>query len=174
MDDAVGLARSAVLARFRWIDGHSDMWRLAEEPDAFATVTGGLAALAAPLQPTGIIGIETRGVLFGAPVALGLGVGFHTVRKTDGLFAGSRDTQAASADYRGKTHTLRTRAEFGVGDRLVLVDDWIETGSQAAAVRALVERAGAAWAGIVTIVDQSTVAPLSLVAAAELPPWLGE
>lgn len=173
MDDAVAVARGTVLDRFRWIDGHSDMWRLAEEADTFAAITRGLAALAATLEPTGVIGIETRGVLFGAPVALALGVGFHTVRKTDGLFAGSRDSQQTAADYRGRTHTLRTRAEFGPDDRVVLIDDWIETGSQASAVKTLVERAGATWAGIVTIVDQSTISPRSLVSAADLPEWHG-
>jgi adenine phosphoribosyltransferase len=41
------------------------------------------------------------------------------------------------------------------GDRVLLVDDWCETGSQALAARTLIESAGAAFAGLACIVDQS-------------------
>ena len=176
MDDASARAREAVLREFRWIDGHSDVWRLAEDAATFEVVVAGLASLATEYEPTAIAGVETRGVLFGAPVARALGLGFHTIRKGDGLFAGSRDAVAAAPDYRGLTHTLRSRARFAPGARVVLIDDWIERGSQAAAARELIHLAGATLAGVVTIVDQSdgSLEPRSLVHASELPPWTGE
>jgi adenine phosphoribosyltransferase len=40
------------------------------------------------------------------------------------------------------------------GDRLLLVDDWIERGSQATAARLLVEKCGAELAGIAVMVDE--------------------
>jgi adenine phosphoribosyltransferase len=46
------------------------------------------------------------------------------------------------------------RSSLGAGDRVVLVDDWIETGNQAAAVRDMVLECGAAWAGCAVMVDQ--------------------
>ena len=172
----IARARAAVLREFRWVGGHADVWRLAENADAFAAVVAGLAALAHAFQPSAIAGIETRGVLFGAPVAHALGLGFHTIRKTDGLFAGASRGQQSTPDYRGRTHTLRNRAAIGDAERVVLVDDWIETGSQADAARALVESAGAQWAGAVVIVDQASRGEgvASLVSASELPPWRGE
>ena len=172
MDAVVSRARAAVLREFRWIDGHSDMWRLAEDAEAFLDVTAGLAALAGEFAPTAIAGIETRGVLFGAPVARELGLGFHTIRKTDGLFAGATHRVVAEPDYRGRSHPLRSRGHFGVGARVVLVDDWIETGSQAAAAGELIRRAGAELVGIVVIVDQAdgTLPARTLVRADELPP----
>ena len=172
MTDAAARARATVLREFRWIEGHSDVWRLAEDPLVFADVVGGLAFLARQLGADAVAGIETRGVLFGAPVARELGVGFHAIRKTDGLFAGSAHSATSDADYRGRSHTLRSRGRFGRGARVVLVDDWIERGSQAAAARELIEDAGATFAGVVAIVDQSDGALIvrSLVAAAELPP----
>jgi len=175
MTDAVGKARAAVLREFRWIHGHSDVWRLTEDPLVFADVVTGLAALARGLGAEAIAGIETRGVLFGAPVARSLGLGFHVIRKTEGLFAGARDTVASEADYRGLTHTLRSRGAFAPGERVVLVDDWIERGSQAAAARTLIELAGAELAGVIVIVDESDGAlPLrALVTADELPDWDG-
>ncbi|WP_209445500.1 hypothetical protein [Streptomyces roseochromogenus] len=59
------------------------------------------------------------------------------------------------------------------------VDDWIETGSQAAAVRSMVEECGGHWAGCAVVVDQSTPAlgtglgVRGIVTAAELPAWNG-
>lgn len=172
MADETGRAREAVLREFRWADGHSDVWRLSEDAATFALVVAGLATLAVELGPTAVAGIETRGVLFGAPVAAALGLGFHTIRKTDGLFAGSRLSQAAAPDYRGRTHTLRSRGAFRPGDRVVLVDDWIERGSQASAAADLIGRSGASLAGVVVIVDQSdgSLPVRSLVTATELPP----
>ena len=177
MPDAVVVsARAVVLREFRWVNGHSDVWRLAEDAAAFTTVVDGLAALASELGPTVIAGIETRGVLFGAPVARALGLGFHTIRKTDGLFAGAIHEVDAAPDYRGRIHTLRSRGTFAPGASVVLVDDWIETGNQAAGARRLVESAGATVAGVVVIVDQSAGGPevRSLLRAAELPQWRGE
>jgi adenine phosphoribosyltransferase len=57
------------------------------------------------------------------------------------------------------------------------VDDWIETGSQALAARALIEDCGAQYAGLSVLVDQSseevrnTLLPVAyVVSSAELPP----
>jgi adenine phosphoribosyltransferase len=147
------------------------VWRLAENADVFGAVTSGLAALTTDLTPDAIAGIETRGVLFGAPVARTLGLGFHTIRKSEGLFAGAVDSIVADADYRGKTHRLRSRAVFGRGQRVVLIDDWIERGSQARAACSLIERAGAVLAGVVVIVDDSdgSLPVASLIRGDELP-----
>jgi len=172
MGDAAYRARETVLREFRWANGHSDVWRLAEDPASFAAVTAGLAALASESSPTAIAGIETRGVLFGAPVARELGLGFHVIRKTDGLFAGAQHSVTSAPDYRERSYLLRTRDTLAPGDRVVLVDDWIERGSQAAAARTLIEMARAELVGVAVIVDQSdgSLPVRALVTAAELPP----
>jgi adenine phosphoribosyltransferase len=60
---------------------------------------------------------------------------------------------------------------------VLLVDDWIETGSQAWAVRSMVEECGGQWMGCSVVVDQTTPARRadlsvrSIVTASELPPW---
>lgn len=60
---------------------------------------------------------------------------------------------------------------------MLLVDDWMETGSQAAAAQGMVEECGATWVGCSVIVDQLTGAPRNalgtvraLLTAQELPP----
>jgi adenine phosphoribosyltransferase len=63
----------------------------------------------------------------------------------------------SGTDYRGNRHTLRVqRAALADGDRVLLVDDWIETGSQAAAAKQLVESCGARLIGIATVVTELT------------------
>lgn len=77
------------------------------------------------------------------------------IRKGDGVFPGPKAVVETSADYRGGRQTLRLqRAALGACDRVLLVEDWVETGSQAAGARALVEECGAAFLGVAAIVDQ--------------------
>jgi adenine phosphoribosyltransferase len=139
-----------------FIDGHADVWALFRDP---AVLRGVVEDLAEPFRGrvTRVVGIESRGFLLGAAVALILDAGFVAIRKESGLFPGPKLTAEAGVDYRGNRHTLRIQREsLGAGDRVVLVDDWIETGSQARAARELVEGCGAVWIGISTVVNQAT------------------
>ncbi|WP_405561260.1 phosphoribosyltransferase family protein [Streptomyces canus] len=169
-------ARGLALERFRWIGGHADVWQIFRDPGALAAVVGGLAGPFRDDGVTAVCGIESRGFLLGAAVAVELGVGFVAVRKGEGIFPGDKLTRRSDPDYRGTRQELRLqRAAVGPGDRVLLVDDWIETGSQASAVRSMVEQCGGLWAGCTVIVDQTTPARRadlgvrSIVTAAELP-----
>ncbi|PKQ26703.1 MAG: phosphoribosyltransferase [Actinobacteria bacterium HGW-Actinobacteria-4] len=146
-------ARRAVLKGFAWSEGHADVWSVFEDGPRFAAVIAGLAHLASRDSPTRIIGVEARGFLLGGAVAAHLGVGFRAVRKSDGLLAGAKVSAQSAPDYRGRSYDMRTHATLNVEDRIVMVDDWIELGSQATAVRGLVESQGAQWLGVVTMVD---------------------
>lgn len=154
--DALSTAREALLDRFRWIDGHADIWAVLEDHNSLQAVLDGLAA---PWRNTGItavVGIESRGFLLGAAVADRLGVGFHAIRKQGSLFAGRTHTTTTGLDYRGNQHTLSLRGTLGADDRVLMVDDWAERGAQALAARTLVEQAGAQWLGLTVMVDQLT------------------
>ncbi|MEU4271708.1 phosphoribosyltransferase family protein [Streptomyces sp. NPDC026092] len=127
-------ARGPVLERFRWIGGHADVWQIFRDPGALAAVVRGLAGPFRENGVTAVCGIESRGFLLGAAVAVELGVGFVAVRKGEGIFPGEKVTRRSAPDYRGTRQELRLqRAAVGPGDRVLLVDDWIETGSQASA-----------------------------------------
>ncbi len=147
-------ARTALLAHFRWHGGHADVWRVFADGDALASVVTGLADPWRDSGVTRVVGIESRGFLLGAAVAVSLGVGFVAVRKEEGLFPGARLTTEAAEDYRGRRHRLRMQAVLTPRDRVLLVDDWAERGSQARAARHLVESAGAEFLGISLLVDQ--------------------
>jgi adenine phosphoribosyltransferase len=142
-----------LIARFEWIEGHADVWRLFSDGDLFRRI---VAALAEPFSDaTKVAGVEARGFILGGAVAAQLGVGFVAVRKEAGLFPGEKVSRRAELDYRETEHVLRLqRGSLDSGDRVVLVDDWAERGAQALAARGLIEACGAAFAGLSLIVDQ--------------------
>ncbi len=142
------------MSQFSWVGGHADVWRWFDDPQTLRAVA---AALAAPFRDkaTKVAGIESRGFILGTACALELDVGFAPIRKGGGVFPGPKAVVETSADYRGGRQTLRLqRAALAAGDRVLLVDDWLETGSQAAGARALVEQCGAAFLGVAAIVEE--------------------
>jgi adenine phosphoribosyltransferase len=144
----------ALRSRVAWVGGHADVWRWFDEPELLRSIA---AALVDPFRgrATKIAGIEARGFILGTACALELDVGFVPIRKGTGLLPGPKAALETSADYRGDRWMLRLqRAALRDGDRVLLVDDWIETGSQAAGARALVEECGATFLGVAAVVDQ--------------------
>ncbi|MER6285159.1 phosphoribosyltransferase [Streptomyces sviceus] len=148
-------ARDLVLEHFTWLGGHADVWPVFRDAEALEAV---VKALSEPFRDAGITavcGVESRGFLLGAAVAVELGAGFVPVRKGEGLFPGLKSERTTAPDYRRLRHRLRMqRNSVRPGDRLMLVDDWIETGQQAVAARDMVEECGGRWAGCSVIVDQ--------------------
>jgi adenine phosphoribosyltransferase len=111
-------------------------------------------ALAAPFrgEPIGkVLGIESRGFLFGPPVALALRAGFVPARKPGKL---PRKTLRESYELEYGTDALEAHADaFAAGERVLVVDDLLATGGTAAAAIRLVERSGAKVAGIAFVVE---------------------
>ncbi len=139
---------------FRWQAGHADVWRVFADADAFVAVVEGLVEPWGDQGVTRVVGIESRGFLLGAAAALALGVGFVAVRKADGLLPGPKVATTADPDYRRQRHRLRMQTVLQPADRVLLVDDWAERGSQARAARRLVEACGATFLGVSVLVDQ--------------------
>lgn len=130
------------------------MWRVFADGASLRAVVHELADPWRESGVTKVAGIESRGFLLGAPVAVELGVGFVAVRKAAGLLPGPKATADAAPDYRGLAHRLRMQQILHDDDRVLLVDDWAERGSQALAARALIESSGATFVGLAVIVDQ--------------------
>lgn len=170
-------AREAVLAHFTWIDGDADVWSMLRDASALKQIVHTLADPFRSLNIDVVVGIESRGFILAPAVALELGAGFAAIRKGDALFPGTKITEMTAPDYRGNRHQLTSlSAQFAPGDRVLLVDDWIETGSQATAAQSLIERCGATLVGISVVIDEaapsarSALPPIStIVAAADLP-----
>jgi adenine phosphoribosyltransferase len=147
--------RDDLLERIPWVGGHADVWRTFSDERFFPRL---VAALADPYRAEGVTkvaGIEARGFILGAAVAMELSAGFVAIRKDTGLFPGEKIVRVSERDYRGNACTLRLQVRsLTPADRVLLVDDWLETGSQALAAKAMIEAAGAVFVGASVIVDQ--------------------
>jgi adenine phosphoribosyltransferase len=112
-------------------------------PKSFQVVIEAMAKpyLAAPRGPTHIVGIESRGFIFGAAMAAHLQVGFVPVRKA-GKLPGPVDRVDYALEYGVATLELRQKT-FQPGDRVVIVDDLLATGGTAEAAARLVRMQGA-------------------------------
>lgn len=131
----------------------SQWWR---EPRLLADIATGLTQLFEDQQPTVVLGIESRGTMLGSLVAMKLGLGLLEVRKNRRPMTDSDAWVHATTppDYRDRHLSLGFRRGLMTsGDRVLFVDDWIESGSQATTARALVGQVGAHWVGAAVIVD---------------------
>jgi adenine phosphoribosyltransferase len=98
-----------------------------------------------------VVGVEARGFLLAAAVAIGAGVGVVPVRK-----AGKLPRAAVSADYALEygTATLELHADaLHPGQRVLLVDDVLATGGTLGAAVALVEQLGAVVTAISVVIE---------------------
>ena len=110
-----------------------------------------LAEAAARHRPELVVAIESRGFIFGAPVAASLGVGFVPVRKPGKL---PHKTRRREYDLEYGTDALEMHADAVVhGARVVVVDDLLATGGTAAATVELVREIGGHIVGAAFVVE---------------------
>ena len=113
-----------------------------------------IAAMVAPFLGAGVtrvVGVESRGFLFGVPMALALDVPFAPARKP-GKLPWRTEREAYALEYRSDVLEMHTDA-VGAGDRVLVVDDVLATGGTAAATCRLVERLGAEVAGVSVLIE---------------------
>ncbi|ADU68301.1 MAG: adenine phosphoribosyltransferase [Pantoea sp.] len=117
-----------------------DVTSLMEDPQAYAASIAILVERYRDKGITKVVGTEARGFLFGAPVALGLGVGFVPVRKPGKL---PRATFSESYELEYGTDTLELHQDaIQPGDVVLVVDDLLATGGTIEATVKLIRRAG--------------------------------
>lgn len=128
-----------------------DITPLLNDPGGFRTV---VEALGAPFHGRGIdhvLGLEARGFILGAPVALELGAGFIPARKAGKLPA---DTLGESYDLEYGTATVEIRADaIAPGSQVLIVDDVLATGGTGRAAVELVRRAGGTVVGFSVLLE---------------------
>jgi adenine phosphoribosyltransferase len=167
-----------LVERLQYFEGHSDTLGLFADNGFLRRAA---AALAEPFRGAGVqkvAGIEARGFVLAACVALELDAGFVGIRKPGGMHPGPKVELAAPRDWRGLETTLRLqRHALGEGERVLVVDDWAETGSKALTSRRLIEECRGVYTGLSLLVDQlpddvrEQLRPVSAVAlAGELRP----
>lgn len=113
-------------------------------------------ALAGPYRERDIslvIGVESRGFIFGPPVALALGTGFAIARKSGRL---PWETVAESYELEYGTDTIELHRDAVAPEQnVLLIDDLIATGGTAAATARLVQRMGGRVIGASFLIELS-------------------
>ncbi|MGH3067881.1 MAG: adenine phosphoribosyltransferase [Streptosporangiaceae bacterium] len=100
-----------------------------------------------------VAGIEARGFILAAPVAIQLGAGFVPVRK-QGKLPGPTYAQSYDLEYGSATVEVHQDA-FAPGERVLIVDDVLATGGTGSATAELVRKAGAEVVAIAVIMELS-------------------
>lgn len=117
-----------------------DITTILSDGEGFRMAVDGLIDLVKDKDFDLVLGTESRGFIFGAPVAYALGKGFILVRKKGKLpretITESYDLEYGQAEIEIHTDSIRP------GQKVVLIDDLIATGGTAAAAVRLVERLG--------------------------------
>lgn len=119
-----------------------------------AGLRAAVEAMAAPWLDAGIdavAGIESRGFILGAPLALRLGTGFVPIRKP-GKLPGATVGEDYGLEYGHDRVEIHVDA-LPAGRRVLIVDDVLATGGTLAAARALVEKLHCQVAGAMVLLE---------------------
>ena len=128
-----------------------DISTLLAHPKAWHTAIERLADLIRPHKPDVLAGIESRGFLLAAPLALALGTGFVMLRK-QGKLPGTTVRHTYALEYGTDTIEIQQDAVHK-GARVVLVDDLLATGGTMGAAVNLLETVGAVVPATAVIIE---------------------
>jgi adenine phosphoribosyltransferase len=128
-----------------------DITTLLNNADGLRYCIDSLAEKVADLNVDYIVGMESRGFIFGTPLAYKMGVGFVPVRKP-----GKLPSQTHSVEYAleyGSDRLEIHQDAFRPGSRVLVIDDLIATGGTAAATAKLIEQTGSSLVGFGFIIE---------------------
>ena len=128
-----------------------DITPLIGDGEAFSSMINEMSEYVKSLGATVIAGPESRGFIFGCPIATKLGLGFVPIRKP-GKLPRTEVREAYALEY--GTNVLCMHADaVKPGDKVVIVDDLLATGGTIDAARRLVEKCGAEVVGCVFAIE---------------------
>lgn len=130
-----------------------DITPVLSDPAAFAQVIELLTEDARSKNADVVVGIESRGFVFGVPIAMSLGVPFVMARKL-GKLPYEKISEEYALEY--GTNTVEMHVDsVSQGQLVYIVDDLLATGGTAAASSRLVERLGGSVCGFGFLVELS-------------------
>jgi len=128
-----------------------DITTLLKEPDAFRAVIDRMADQIGDKKVDVVVGMESRGFIFSAPLAYKMGAGFVPVRKLGKLPA---ETIEVEYELEYGTATLEIHADaIEKGQRVLIVDDLLATGGTVMGTIELVRRLGGEVVGLSFMVE---------------------
>lgn len=155
-------ARRRLRDDFPLVDGHPDVAGVLRSAELLALVG---PALAEPFRTEGVTAVcapEARGPILGALVAVGLQAGLVLVRKDGRNHPGADRWVQSDPTWRGTPEVFQARSwDMSPHDRVLVVDDWVTTGSSLAAMRELIESCGADYVGAAVMVSKAAATTLT-------------
>ena len=128
-----------------------DITTVLSDKDGFKMAIDGLIDLVKDIDFDYVVGTESRGFIFGAPVAYALNKGFILVRKKGKL---PRETISESYDLEYGTAEVEMHIDaIQPGQKVVIIDDLIATGGTVEAAIKLVEREGGVVAKVAFVME---------------------
>ena len=128
-----------------------DITPLLADPTAFTTVLDSISSHFAPRGVDKVLGIESRGFIFGAALAARMGAGFVPARKP-GKLPAAVDRVSYALEY-GSDSLEMHKGSFTPDERVLVVDDVIATGGTASAAVSLARTLGANVVGIAFVIE---------------------
>lgn len=128
-----------------------DITPILNDPKMFKLACDEFTTFAKDLKIDKIAGIDARGFIFGAPLALELGIGFVPIRKKGKLPA---ETYSVSYDLEYGSNEIEMHKDaIKEGERVLLIDDLLATGGTAAAAEQLLYKADANLVAISFLIE---------------------
>lgn len=128
-----------------------DITTLLKDEEAFRKVVEKITGYYEDEDVEKVVGIESRGFIFGAPLAYTLGAGFIPVRKPGKL---PSDIYEAKYELEYGTDTLTIHQDaITPGQRVLVVDDLLATGGTMSATLDLLKKLGAVVVGVVFLIE---------------------
>jgi adenine phosphoribosyltransferase len=166
VDDVARVDLDAVRARLRrefpLVNDHPDVAGVLRDASLLRLLG---PALAQPFRRAGVTTVcapEARGPILGALVATALGAGLVLARKDERNHPGADRRTVSRPTWRGTTEVFLTRSfDFRPGDRVLVVDDCITSGSSIRALAAAIEVEGATYAGASVLVGKADPAVMA-------------
>ncbi len=139
-----------------------DITPIFADPEAFSALVADLCRHVRSTEVDMVVGIEALGFILATAVALRLGKGLVPIRKAGKLPVQSDQLELPVVRGQARRLELRTHA-LAPGTRVLLVDDWIKSGTQIAGAVQLIEGQRACLAGVMSLnveVNEVTLALL--------------
>lgn len=130
-----------------------DITPVLARPELLQGITDHFASVFADQDIHAVVGMESRGFIFGAPLAMKMGAAFVPARKP-GKLPYDRISEEYSLEYGTARLDMHTDAIVH-GQKVVIIDDLVATGGTALATAKLVERLGGKVAGFAFVVELS-------------------
>jgi len=133
--------------------GFKDITPLIEDPECFKFIVDKIAELARDKKAEKIVSIESRGFLFGGPVAYKLSLGMSVIRKKGKLPRECISVRAPN-EYAVEYFEMH-KDSVKPGEKVLIIDDLIATGSSSISAIDLIKKLGGQVVGFAVLVELS-------------------